>query len=152
MKNMLYVGKISAKNTKLSLFFLFFVWVLFPTFILYNTLPKIFSEKHQLLLLIGLNLFCLATIAFAVYLYLFVSEVEVEENQLIFKKKFRSKKTYTFDKLGIPRSFYIRGTKFIITVDMTNEDGSTEKFLIMNNKSLSLNDDIDTEDVLWSLM
>ena len=95
--------------------------------------------------LIILNLFCLAAIGFYIYLLIFLSEVEINKNRLIFKTVFRSKKIYTFDKLEIPSSFRIKRTKFI-TVRMKNRDGFTDKFVILNNI------DVDTEDVLWSLM
>ncbi|MCL2651383.1 MAG: hypothetical protein FWD60_10225 [Candidatus Azobacteroides sp.] len=146
----MYKGKISVKNIEFTLLSLFFMGGLFPALFLSITLPKVFYKPEFLLILF--NIFLLAAIGFYIYLLIFLSEAEIDENHLIFKKAFRKKKSFTFDKIEeAPSSFCLKRTKFI-TVKMINEDGRTEKFVLLNKYPLSSKEDVDTEDILWEIM
>lgn len=115
--------------------------------------PVLFSlvqdqEFHSGMVIAGI-LF-LALIGFLIYLFIYVCDARVVGDKLILKKQFRPSKSYSFDKIGIPKSFQLKRSKYII-VDMKNDDGTDERFLIMNSKSIISFENKDAEETLIRL-
>ena len=107
-----------------------------------------YQEFHIGMVLAGILL--LALVGFQIYLYAYVCDARVVGDKIILKKKFRPAKTYSFDKIGYPSSFQFKRTKYI-TVEMKNDDNTTEKFVIVNSKSLLSFENKDAEQALISL-
>ncbi|MBV7440544.1 hypothetical protein KRX57_03860 [Weeksellaceae bacterium TAE3-ERU29] len=95
--------------------------------------------------LIYLMLFC-----FVVYLFMYMSTAKVIDGKVILKKQFRPAKSYEFDKIGELSSFRIKRSKYT-TIEMKNNDGSIEKYVIMNSSALLSFENQDAEEILFSL-
>ncbi|NER17613.1 hypothetical protein [Spongiivirga citrea] len=106
------------------------------------------QEFHMGMLLAGIIF--LALIGFLIYLFIYTCDARIIEDKIILKKQFRRAKSYSFDRIGYPTSFQLKRTKYI-TVEMKNDDNSTEKYLIMNSKSLLSFENKDAEQALISL-
>lgn len=89
-------------------------------------------------------------VGFLVYLFIYNSKATIIGNQLVLKKQFRQAKTYTFDQIGRPSSFRLKNTRYV-TFEMKNNDLTTEKFLIINHRSLLALNKIDVEATLQNL-
>lgn len=113
-------------------------------------LAKVIQEQefHMGMLLAGAIF--IALIGFIVYLFIFLCDARVIGDKLVLKKKFRAAKHYSFDKIGYPKSFHLKRSKYT-TVEMQNEDKSQEKYLIMNNRSLLSFENKDAEQTLIDL-
>lgn len=94
--------------------------------------------------------FFLAMVAFMIYLFKHTCSARVVGDQIVLKKQFRPAKSYSFDKIGYPRSFRLRSTKYT-TFKMKNTDNTTEKFLIMNSRSFLAFEKKDAEELLLLL-
>lgn len=106
------------------------------------------QELHMGMVLPGIIF--LVLVGFTAYLFIYICDARIINDKIVLKKKFRPSKTYTFDKIGYPTSFQLKRTKYI-TVDMKNDDNTTEKYLIMNSKSLLSFENKDAEQALISL-
>ena len=91
-----------------------------------------------------------ALVCFMVYLFLYTSSAKVTDEKVILKKQFRPAKSYGFDKIGELSSFTIKRSKYTI-VEMKNDDGSIEKYVIMNSNHLLSFENQDAEEILFSL-
>ncbi len=91
-----------------------------------------------------------ALIGFLIYQFIFACKAQLSGETLTLKKQFRPAKSYSFDKICSVSSFTLKRTKYI-TVVMLNENGSTEKYLIINNNSLLAFENIDAEQTLNNL-
>ena len=92
----------------------------------------------------------LGLIGFLVYLFRYTCDAWIIGDKIVLKKQFRPTKVYSFDKIRYPTSFQLKRTKYI-TVEMKNDDNTTEKFIIMNSRSLLSFENKDAEQVLISL-
>ncbi|UOY05811.1 hypothetical protein L0P88_17950 [Muricauda sp. SCSIO 64092] len=92
----------------------------------------------------------LGLIGFLIYLFMYTCDARIIGDKIVLKKQFRPTKEYSFDKIGYPTSFRLKRTKYI-TVEMKNDDNTTEKFIIMNSRSLLSFENKDAEQVLISL-
>lgn len=106
------------------------------------------QEFHMGMVLAGVIL--LVLIGFMVYQFIYVCDARIINNKIVLKKKFRPEKTYSFDKIGYPSSFQIKRTRYI-TVQMKNDDNTSEKYLIVNSTSILSFENKDAEQVLISL-
>jgi hypothetical protein len=84
------------------------------------------------------------------YLFIYACDARIMGEKLVLKKQFRPAKSYAFDKIGFPSAFQYRTTKYI-TFYMENEDGSEEKYMIINSNSLIAFENKDAEEVLIRL-
>lgn len=91
----------------------------------------------------------LGLIGFLIYLFMYTCDARIIGDKIVLKKQFRPTKEYSFDKIGYPTSFRLKRTKYI-TVEMKNDDNTTEKFIIMNSRSLLSFENKDAEQVLIS--
>lgn len=92
----------------------------------------------------------ISLIGFLIYQFLYVCDAWIKEDKIVLKKKFKPAKSYAFDKIGTLESFQLKRTKYI-TFDMKNDDGTMEKYLIVNSKSILAFENKDAEQVLNSL-
>ena len=106
------------------------------------------QEFHMGMLLGGVVF--LAMVGFLVYQLIYICDARIVGDKVVLKKQFRPAKSYSFDKIGYPSSFQLKRTKYI-TVEMTNDDNSTEKYLIVNSKSLLSFENKDAEEALMSI-
>lgn len=137
---------LSSKFTKIGLYL--------GTLILLVMIPiifNLFSQKNEfhIGMLIGGIIF-LVMIVFLVYLFKFVSHAKIENNKLIFTKQFSSPETYSFNQIDTISSFRLKNTKYTI-VTMKNRHNTTDKYVVMNSKSILFKDKIDAEDELKRL-
>lgn len=106
------------------------------------------QEFHAGMLMAIVVLF--ATLALIIYQFVYVASAHVVDNQLILKKQFRPKKVYSFDSIGDVSALENKRTVYV-TVKMKNEDGSIEKFLIINGTNFLCYSGRDIEATLVSL-
>ena len=107
------------------------------------------EQEFHFGLIIGPIIFLLLT-GFVIYQFIYASDARIIGDQLVLKKQFRPAKSYSFDKIGYPTSFQLKRTKYI-TVKMTNEDGSEEKYLIINSNAILAFENKDAQQALISL-
>jgi hypothetical protein len=115
--------------------------------------PLIYSiltdQKFHFGMLIAIA-FYIGLTGFIIYQFLYVADAKVSTDRITLQKQFRPAKTYTFDKIGYPTSFRIKTTKYI-TVEMDNEDGTKEKYMIINSNAILAFENKDAEEALMSL-
>ncbi len=92
----------------------------------------------------------LIMIGVIVYLFIFLAEVKLVGDDIVFKKMFRAEKKYSFDKIGYPSSFRFKRLKFT-TVKMKDNTGKYDKYLILNNNALLSGERKDAEEILIAL-
>jgi hypothetical protein len=138
--------KISSGWTKPMLVIMIVVWILFIPVLIFSDGGNSNSEAGVLFA----GFLYVVLVGITVYLSIYLADVRVSENEINFKKMFRPKKVYTFDKIDDISSFRYKRLKFT-TVEMENTDGSTEKFMIMNNSALLSGERIDAEEILMTL-
>lgn len=137
--------KISSNWTKVGLYAsLILVLVMLP--IIFTASQG--QEFHVGMLIAGLIF--LALVAFIVYQFMYVCDARIIGDKLILKKQFRPAKSYAFNQIGYPTSFNYKSTKYT-TVDMKNEDHTTEKYLILNSRGIFAFGNKDAEGVLKEL-
>ena len=81
------------------------------------------NQRFHIGMIIGLMLFLLL-IGFVIYQFIYVCDARIIDNKLVLKKKFRSSKAYTFDKIDYISSFQLKTTKYI-TVEIKIDNIST---------------------------
>lgn len=136
--------KISANNSIIGFIGGFVVLIiLFPIF-------SLFAEGSSIkMTLIGI-LF-LALKAVLIYLLIYACDAWVDGDKVVLKKMFRKEKNYSFDKIGKLKSIQIKRDKYT-TVEMKNDENTTEKYIIMNKMSLFPSEnDKDAEQTLIKL-
>lgn len=137
--------KLSSSWTKPMLFLMIVLWIVLPIWFLSTTensklgTGQIFSLV-LFVVLVGLTL----------YLIFSLCEVKVIENEIRFKKIFGPERTYSFDKIGYPSSFRFKRLKFT-SIEMKNQSGNVDNYLILNNDALLSGERIDAEQILMSL-
>lgn len=137
--------KLSSNWTNVGLYAgSFLVLLMIPVFIF-----LIKEQEFHIGMVIGV-IFYLALIGFLIYQFLYVSDARIVGDKIILKKKFKPSKSYSFDKIGYPESFQLKRTKYI-TVPMQNDDGTIEKYLIINSNALLSFENKDAEQTLISL-
>lgn len=139
------VIRLSSRWTNVFLYFLGFL-VLFMTFV--YILIVVTQEFHGGFIVAGCILVLL--ISYVVYQFLYMCHAKIIDDKLVLKKSFRPAKSYLFKKIVYVNSFELRTTKFI-TVEMANEDGTTEKYIILNSNSFLSFENIDAEELLLQL-
>ncbi|MCF8713741.1 hypothetical protein JM658_02790 [Joostella atrarenae] len=92
----------------------------------------------------------LALIGSLIYLFIYTCDARIIEENIILKKQFRQPKSYSFDKIGYPTSFQLKNTKYI-SVEMKSDNSTTEKYIIINSKSLLSFENKDAEQALIDL-
>lgn len=92
----------------------------------------------------------LIMIGVIVYLLIFLAEVKIVGDEIVFKKIFRAEKRYSFNKIGYPSSFRFKRLKFT-TVKMKDNTGKEDKYLILNNNALLSGERKDAEEILLAL-
>ncbi|MCB4797967.1 hypothetical protein [Neotamlana laminarinivorans] len=92
-----------------------------------------------------------ALVGFLIYQFIYVCNAKIIGDKIVLKKKFKPSKSYNFDRIGYPKSFQLKRTKYI-TVEMRNDDSTVEKYLIVNSKSLLSFENKDAEKTLISLI
>jgi hypothetical protein len=111
-----------------------------------------FSMAHQKFhggMVLGM-LVLLVLIGFLTYQFIFACKAQLSGDTLTLKKQFRPAKSYSLDKICSVSSFKHKRIKYI-TVVMLNEDGDTEKYLIINNNALLSFENKDAEQTLNNL-
>jgi len=139
--------KISSSWTKPMLVLMIIIWILFIPVLIISAGGESNSDAG----VIFAGLFYLVLVGITVYLSIYLADVKVSETEISFKKLFRPKKVFTFDKITCPSAFRYKRLKFT-TVEMENNDGTAEKFMILNNSALLSGERIDAEEILLSLM
>ena len=107
------------------------------------------SQKFHIGMVFGSILFAFF-VCFVIYQYIYVCDARIVDDKLVLQKKFRPAKVYSYDKIGYPSSFQFKNTKYT-TVEMTNEDGSIENYLIINSNALLSFENKDAEQILINL-
>jgi hypothetical protein len=133
---------LSSKWTNASLY----GGALLIVFIVPVTFLAMTEQKFHVGMVFGL-LILLALVGFLIYQFIFACKAQLSDVSLTLKKQFRPAKSYSFDKICSVSSFTLKMTKYI-TLVMLNENGSTEKYLIINNHSLLSFEKIDAEQTL----
>ncbi|SHI61002.1 hypothetical protein [Aquimarina spongiae] len=105
-------------------------------------------EFNERMLLGGVLLLLLVVLV--IYQFLYACDARIVGDKIVLKKKFRRAKSYSFDKIGYPDSFQLKKTKYI-TVEMKNDDGTFETYLIINTRSFLFPENKDAERVLINL-
>ncbi|ADY28942.1 hypothetical protein [Cellulophaga lytica] len=137
--------KLSSNWTNLGLYLGTIV-----VFIMIPILAKVTQDQDFHMGMIVAAAVFIALIGFIVYQFMYICDARVIGDKLVLKKKFRAAKHYPFDKIGYPKSFHLKRSKYTI-VEMQNEDKSQEKYLIMNNRSLLSFESKDAEQTLIDL-
>lgn len=106
------------------------------------------QELHVGMLIAPILLIVL--MSFVVYQFLYVCTATIVADKLVLKKKFRAAKSYSFDAIGYPTSFQLKRTRYI-TVEMKNNDGNLEKYMIINSRALLSFENKDAEQTLIDL-
>lgn len=107
------------------------------------------NQRFHIGMLIG-GLGLLLLTGFVVYQFIYACDARIINDTLVLKKQFRLPKSYSFDRIGYPTSFQLKRTKYT-TIEMTNDDNTQEKYLIINSKSLLAFENKDAEQILMSL-
>ncbi|HRF37999.1 MAG TPA: hypothetical protein PK198_04350 [Saprospiraceae bacterium] len=107
------------------------------------------EQEFHIGMLIGGIIFLVFT-GFVIYQFIYVCDARVVGGKVVLRKKFRPAKTYSFDKIGYPTSFQLKSIKYT-TVEMKNDDNTTEKYLIISSKSFLSFENNDAEHILLSL-
>lgn len=92
----------------------------------------------------------LSAIALNIYLVLKLTEVTLHENELRFKRLLGPERIYSFTQIGFTSSFMLKLLQFT-KVDMHDEEGKVEKFLILNNLGLFSGENKDAKKILNGL-
>lgn len=106
------------------------------------------QELHMGMLLAPI--FLMVLIGFVIYQFIYVCTAKVIGDKLVLKKKFRPAKVYNFHAIEYPISFQLKTTKYIM-VEMQNEDGKLEKYIIVNSNALLSFENKDAEQTLIDL-
>lgn len=106
------------------------------------------QEFHFGMILAGL--IYLGLVGLMIYQFMYVSSAIISGDKLVLKKQFRPAKSYGFHQIGYPTTFNYKSTKYI-TVEMTNDDHTTEKYLILNSRGIFAFENKDAEGVLIQL-
>ncbi len=107
------------------------------------------KQEFHFGMVIGVLLFLLL-VGFVIYQFSYASDARIKDGKLVLKKQFRVAKSYAFDQIGRISSFHLKSSKYI-TIEMKNDDNSTEKYLIINAKSILAFENKDAEYALKSL-
>lgn len=137
--------KLSSGWSNISLYGALILLILI-SIVIYLFLPE---RKMDNGMIIG-GIIYVALVCFIVYLFIYLSSAKVIDGKVILKKQFRPAKSYGFDKIGELSSFRLKRSKYI-TVEMKNDDGSIEKYVIMNSSALLSFENQDAEEILFSL-
>lgn len=106
------------------------------------------QEFHIGMIIAGL--IYLGLVGFIIYQFMYVSNAKIIGDKLVLKKQFRPAKSYAFHQIGYPTTFNYKSTKYI-TVEMTNDDQTIEKYLILNSRGILSFENKDAEGVLKQL-
>lgn len=137
--------KVSSSWTKPMLLLMFFLWIVLPFWFLSTTTNFKLSGGQ-----IFAILFFVVLVGLTLYLTFSLCEVKVVGNEIRFKKIFGQENVYSFDKIGYPSSFRFKRLKFT-SIEMKNQSGNVDKYLILNNDALLSGERIDAEQILLSL-
>lgn len=135
--------KISSEWTKPMLIINAVSGIVLPIIVLYFGIELTGSAIFSLIL-IG------SVIALNIYLVLNLTEVTIHEDELRFKRLLGPERIYSFTQIGFTSSFILKYLQFT-TVDMHDEEGKVEKFLILNNFGLVSGENKDAKEILNGL-
>jgi hypothetical protein len=138
--------KISSSWTKPMLVIMIVIWILFIPLLIFSAGGEGGSEAGVYFA----GILYVVLVGITVYLSIYLSDVRLSQNEIRFKKLFRPQKAYTFDKIDDISTFRYKRSKYT-TVRMENNDGSIEKYIILNNSALLSGERIDAEEILMSL-
>ncbi len=147
------IAKMDINNTKLhsrytGIFaFQFFFVGLFVPFMIYNLITYLIKE-FSLLHLIVIPIIALFSYLF--YLAIRMTKAKTENEKLILKKLFRPEQSFEYDQIAHISNTNQQLLKFV-TVLMKQADGSTESFVILYNKSIFVQNKLDTVQILLQL-
>lgn len=137
--------KLSSNWTNVSLYLASFLLILMTPILFF-----VVKEQEFNIGMIFSGIIFLTLIGFLIYLFIYSCDTRIVGDKIIMKKQFRQSKSYSFDKIGHPTSFQLKRTRYI-TVQMKNNDNTSEKYLIMNTKSLLSFENKDVEQTLINL-
>jgi hypothetical protein len=137
--------KLSSNWTTVALYGSILIILVFVPMIIFTSNDKPFHMGKPIAF-IGISVLIFLTI----YQFIYVCTAKVVGDKLILKKQFRPEKTYSFDKIGQPKSLQL-GSNHYVYFKMTNDDNTEEKFIIMNSSSLLAFENRDAKQVLLEL-
>ena len=137
--------KISSNWTTVSLYASVLIIVVFVPIMIFTNKDRPFHMGMPIAILAISVLICLTA-----YQFMFVCTAKIVGDTLVLKKQFRPEKTYSFDKIGQPKSLQLGSTRYI-TFRMTNDDNTEEKFIIINSRAMLAFENRDAEQILLGL-
>lgn len=131
MKN-LETTKISSSLTKVMTYGFFIIYLFFTSLGILGIIndPKEFNAG----MIIPIIIYSIFTFL-VLYQLIFACEAQIIGNKIVLKKLFRAPKFYAFNRLRYPSVYRQRGMDYI-NIKMKNDDGSYEKYLILNSTSI----------------
>ena len=137
--------KISSNWTTVSLYASVLIILVFVPMMIFTNKDRPFHMGMPIAILAISVLICLT-----VYQFIFVCTAKIVGDTLVLKKQFRPEKTYSFDKIGQPKSLQLGSNRYI-TFRMTNDDNTLEKYIILNSSSMLAFESRNAEQVLLGL-